>query len=356
MRVTGTLYVTDHRARIRMRKGTIVVEQADGWRRVPIESLDGLVLTGRAEITNDAIGELVRRGIRIAALSKTGRLRFAIGGPVSGNVHLRIAQLEKATSTDESNELARCLVAGKLQNCRRVARRWMGDAGVIERTVMEVEIAQIGSLIEGLKSAPSADHIRGIEGDGSRRYFKCMGIHLGSADPPIRFEQRNRRPPRDPVNAVLSFVYGLVLTELVGALDAVGLDPQIGYLHRPRSGRQSLALDLLEEFRPSVADRFSVALLARHQLTENHFQKAGGACYLSEPGRTALLELWEDYRNRETEHKLLGRSVGLWSLLSTQATLLARHIRGDLPVYPPYLIQPSGHTRDLRCRDPHEGG
>lgn len=340
MRLTGTLYVMDHQARIRLRKGTLVVEQPSGWQRVPIETIDGVVLTGRAEITNDAMGELARRGVRIAALSKTGRLRFCVGGAVGGNVHLRIAQHRHSLSEDWSNDLARCLVAGKLQNCRRAMRRWSWEAEGLSRDVIEAEVEAIGLCIKALVCAPGGDEIRGIEGDGSRRYFKCMKVHLGGGDPTISFERRTRRPPRDPANAVLSFAYSLVLVELVGALDAVGLDPQIGFLHRPRSGRPSLALDLLEELRPSVADRFGVSMLRRKELRDEHFENLGGACYLSNSGRERFIELWEQYRNEEIEHPVLGRSIGRWALPPVQATLLARFLRGDLPVYPPYLASP----------------
>lgn len=337
MRVTGTLYVTDHRAHVRLRKGTILVEQPSGWQRVPIESLDGLVLTGRAEITNDAIGELVRRGIRIAALSKSGKLRFAIGGPVSGNVHLRIAQHAQAQDGPAAARVARWLVAGKLQNCRRSMQRWLWDAAGSSRWIIDREIVALAERIAGLGESLDGDRIRGIEGDGTRRYFKCLGLHLSHGDLGLSFERRSRRPPRDPVNALLSFMYGVVLTELVGALDAVGLDPQIGFLHRPRSGRPSLALDLLEEFRPSIADRFAVGLLMRRQVRVEHFEVVAGAHYLNERGRALVLGLYEDYRNEEVAHPVLARSVGRWALPTVQATLLARYLRGDLPVYPPFI-------------------
>lgn len=320
-----------------MKRGSLTVEQSSGWQRVPIETLDGVVLTGRAEITNDAIGELVRRGIRIAALSKTGRLRFVIGGPLGGNVHLRVAQHQLAFDVERANDLARTLVAGKLQNCRRMMQRWLWDAKDPSRAVIEEEIRAIGEVIQSLALLNDGDRVRGAEGDGSRRYFKCLGIHLAAQTPAIRFDRRSRRPPRDSANAVLSFVYGLILTELIGGLDAVGLDPQVGFLHRPRSGRPSLALDLLEEFRSSVADRFSVALLTRKQLVDSDFDQLGGACYLSAAGRERLLTLWEEYRTEEVPHAILGRPVGMWALPTVQATLMARHVRGDLPCYPPYL-------------------
>ena len=340
MRVTGTLYVTDHRARIRVRKRNIVVEQPSGWLRVPIETVEGVVLAARAEITNAAIGELVRRGVRIAALSRSGRLRFSIGGPTSGNVHLRLAQYRLADDPRIAAEVARWLVAGKLQNCRHAMRRWSWDADADLRAVFDREIGMIEERIAALGSASSGDKIRGIEGDGTRRYFKCLTMHFGFGDELLRFPRRTRRPPRDPVNSLLSFTYGLVLAELVGALDGVGLDPQIGFLHRPRSGRPSLALDLLEELRPSVADRFVISVLKRRQIRAEHFETVGDAYYLNDEGRQAVLAAYEQFRSDVVEHRILQREVGRWALPSVQATLMARFIRGDLPLYPPFVGRP----------------
>jgi CRISPR-associated protein Cas1 len=337
MRVNGTLYVTNHGARVRMRRGTLVVEQPAMWQRVPIEAIDGVVLTGRAEISNDAIGELVRRGLRVAAISKTGRLRFAIGGPTSGNVHLRMAQFRAAEDPAAVARIARWIVAGKLQNCRRSLQRWSWDARGNDREVIHREVDAIADRIRDLLSTDEGDKIRGIEGDGTRRYFRCLGLHLGTGEESMAFVRRSRRPPRDPVNALLSFTYALVLTELIGALDAIGLDPQIGFLHRPRSGRPSLALDLLEEMRPSVADRFAVGAMARREVRAEHFEWVGNGCFLNEEGRTTVLGLYEEHKGVEVEHPVLGRPVGRWMLPTVQATLMARHLRGDIPVYPPFI-------------------
>jgi CRISPR-associated protein Cas1 len=338
MRVTGTLYVTDHRAKVRLRRGTLVVEQPDRCQRIPIEALDGVVLTGRAEISNDAMGELARRGVRIAALSRTGRLRFVVGGPVSGNVHLRIAQLRRSADDCSALDVARVIVAGKLQNCRRAVQRWSWDARDNARWVMDREADVIADRVAALGTASTGDQVRGIEGDGTRRYFKCAGLHLRVTEALLGFDRRTRRPPRDPVNALLSFSYGLLLAELVGALDAVGLDPQIGFLHRPRPGRPGLALDLLEEFRPAFADRFAFGLLNLRKLRGEHFQVTGAAYYLNDEGRTAVLAAYEDFRNEEVAHPVLGRTVGRWALPAVQASLMARFLRGDLPVYPPYIM------------------
>jgi CRISPR-associated protein Cas1 len=337
MPVKGTLYVTDHRARLRLHRGTLLVEQPGSSRRVPIEALEGVILTGRAEVSNDALGELVRRGIRVSAVSRTGRLRFSVGGATAGNVQLRIAQFHASSDPLATARLARWFVAGKLQNCRRSIQRWSWDAHGDTRAVMEREVRAISDRIADLATTVDGDRIRGIEGDGSRRYFRCLALHLDAGDQIMNFVRRSRRPPRDPANAVMSFVYGLLLAEVVGACDAVGLDPQVGFLHRPRSGRPGLALDLLEELRPSIADRFSINVLGRRQVRREHFHIVGTGYYFTDDGRTNLLALYDTYRSGEVEHSVLGRRVGRWMLPTIQATLLARFFRGDLPVYPPFV-------------------
>lgn len=340
MRVMRTLYVTEHSARLRVRRANLVVERSRQVQRVPIETLEAVVLTGRADISNDAIGELVRRGVRLAAISKSGRLRFAISGPTKGNVLLRVAQYDCSRQPGRSLRLAKMFVAGKLQNSRRMMSRWAWDAsGPTQRHLIMSDLDVIAARLAALPSASDGDTVRGIEGDGSRRYFRSMAVHLGETDSALSFERRSRRPPRDPTNALLSFTYGVVLTEVIGALEAVGLDPQIGFLHCARPGRPSLALDLLEEFRPSLADRFVVAALRRGQLTADDLEaRAGHAVYLTEEGRRKLLQLYDAHRQREVPHPLLERPVPVALLPSIQATLLARHLRGDLPVYPPYAM------------------
>jgi CRISP-associated protein Cas1 len=340
MQVMRTLYVTDHAARLRIRKGNLVVERSRESTRVPLETLDAVVLLGRAEISNDTLGELARRRVGVSALSKTGKLRFWVGSSTQGNVMLRLGQYEAACDDERSLAIARLLVAGKLQNCRRMMKRWVWDAsGRAQRAVIQSEIDAVAQRIGALHAAGDGDTVRGLEGDGSRRYFKALAIHLQEHESKLSFPSRTRRPPRDPVNALLSFTYGLVLTEVIGALESVGLDPQIGYLHRARPGRPSLALDLLEEFRPSVADRFVASAFRRSQVTDEDFVvTAGRAVYLSDDGRRRVLEAYEANRQRLVPHPLLGRPVPVALLPSLQATLLARHLRGDLAAYPPYTM------------------
>lgn len=340
MRLLSTLYVTDHRARIGVRKRSLIVSGSDGMERIPMKELDGVVMLGAGQISSQAMSSCVEQGIRVAALGRSGKTRFLVGGPTKGNVHLRLAQYRCAEDVARARDISRWIVAGKLQNCRRLVARWVSDARGPDREVLERDKKAIEHGIQAVATARDGDQIRGIEGDSARRYFKGMRTHLTSVGSPFEFSTRSRRPPRDPVNALLSFVYALTLTEITGALEAVGLDPQVGYLHGVRPGRPSLSLDILEEFRPSWADRFVVRTVARNQLDTTHFvHTEGGACYLNEQGRRLLLTMYEEFKGEDVRHLLLDRMVPRWALPTIQATLMARHLRGDLPSYAPQIAE-----------------
>lgn len=336
MRYLSTVYVREHRAKVSCRRGSLLVSGPDGKQRVPLEAIDGVVLLGGAQITTDALGACVERNVRVASLKRNGAIRFVVGGPTGGNVHLRSALYAAVSDSEHSLELSRAIVAGKLQNSRRVINRWARDErSASSSDQLSVRAEQIGERIARLSDTRTADHVRGIEGDAARIYFGAMKQVV--AESHLNFAARTRRPPRDPVNAMLGYCYGLLVTELIGALDAVGLDHQMGFFHRPRSGRPSLALDLAEEFRPLV-DRFVVTLVRRRQVGPESFVRTpGGAVYLHDDSRTDLIKLWESYKEADVYHPVLGQPVQRWTLLSVQATLLARHLRGDLPVYPPFL-------------------
>lgn len=340
MRILNTLYVDGHGTKVGLRRGSIYIQRRDGTSaKVPIRAVDGIVLTGRAQPTADLLAECARSRLRLAALSRSGRLRYAVGGPTSGNVHLRVAQLRAHDDEARAMELARSFVAGKLQNCRRMLMRWSWDADPRLRAAFDALRRVLEERLQAVELADSGDLLRGLEGDGTRRYFRGLSLRLGALRAGLQFGGRNRRPPRDPVNALMSYVYGLLTAEVVGALETVGLDPQVGYLHGLRSGRPALALDLLEELRPSVADRFVVRLIARRRVTSDSFVMAqGGACYIAEEARPAVLEAYEEFKSEEVRHLLLGRAIPRAALPMTQATLLARHLRGDLPRYPPYVM------------------
>lgn len=337
MRYLSTVYVRQHRARIRLRSGALLVTTPDKSQRVPLEGIDAVLLLGGAQITTQALDACVGRGVQVAALKKSGALRFVVSGRTGGNVHLRTALFRVAMDDQSSLTLAKSIVAAKLQNSWRVVDRWARDENRADRRRrLDVRASQIRDRIPRLAEAATADHVRGIEGDAARAYFRCVGQVLESSG--LRFSGRTRRPPRDPVNAALGFCYGMVVTEFIGSAQSVGLDYQMGFFHRPRSGRPSLALDLTEELR-ALTDRFVVSSMRRRQLSGDDFESTpGGAVYLSDRGRTKLIQLWEAHKQTELHHRLLGRPVGRWALPSVQATLLARHLRGDLPTYPPFVL------------------
>jgi CRISPR-associated protein Cas1 len=342
MRVLNTVYVTEHGARVGYRRGSITVSSRGerSGKRVPINGVDGVVLTGRAQPSAELLSECSRRRIRLAAVGRTGRLRFVVGGPQEGNVHLRLAQQRFTQDPSAVAAFARTFVAGKLQNCRRLLLRWSRESPDDRVRLFERHRYALEERLRSLPGTGDGDKIRGIEGDGTRRYFRGLALHMGHRSPDFAFYGRTRRPPRDPLNAALSYTYGLLLVEVAGALEAVGLDPQIGYLHGVRSGRSSLALDVLEEFRPALGDRFVVRSINRGQLRSEHFTMApGGSCYLDDEGRKTLIDHYEAFKSEEIRHPLLDQVMPRAQLVHVQATLLARAIRGDLATYPPYIIE-----------------
>jgi CRISPR-associated protein Cas1 len=228
-------------------------------------------------------------------------------------------------------------VAGKIQNSRRVVGRWRRDASGVLASALETRHEVLTERAGRVASAESFHYLLGIEGDAARAHFTALGMAVSGSQ--FSFTARRRRPPRDPVNAMLGFAYGLLVSEVTGAIQAVGLDHQLGFLHRPRSGRPSLALDLVEEFRP-LADRFVVSRVRRRQCGPEDFETTpGGAVYLTDGGRRAFLEAWDDHRSQTLRHRLLDRDVERWALPAVQATLLARCLRGDLPGYPPFVLE-----------------
>ncbi len=337
MRYLNTVYIRNHRARVKHRKGRLLVSSPDGSQRIPLEAIDSLVLLGSAQVTTQALDACVRHGIRVSALRKSGAVRFVVSGATGGNVHLRTALCRAAMDDGWSLTLSKAIVAAKLQNSARVVSRWSRDTRDAEQAEqLAVRAKQIKERVGRLADAPSANHVRGIEGDAARIYFRAVGLTVASSD--FEFSARTRRPPRDAVNAMLGFCYGLLVTEFIGAVESVGMDYQIGFFHRPRAGRPSLALDLAEELR-ALTDRFVIALIRRRQVNHESFTSVlGGGVYLSDDGRVRLLKAWEKHKEVEIHHPILGRPVGRWALPLVQATLLARHLRGDLPAYPPFVL------------------
>ena len=299
--------------------------------------MDALIIMGGAQITTQALDACVSRRIRVASLRASGAVRFVVNGATGGNVHLRLFQYKASMNEDHSPDVSRLIVAAKLQNSAKIVDRWARDAND-PSTASELaeRVHWIRGRVDKLREAQTGDHVRGIEGDAARIYFRAIGKVVTSGE--FVFTSRNRRPPRDPINAMMGYLYSLLVTEFIGAVESVGLDHQVGFLHRPRSGRPSLALDLAEELR-AFTDRFVVTLVRRRQISLGDFtEMPGGGVYLNDDGRAKLIREWEEHKESEMHHSLLGKSVGRWAVPSIQATLLARHLRGDLPSYPPFVL------------------
>lgn len=227
MRYLSTVYVRNHRARVQYRRGSLVVSSPEGMQRVPIEAIDGLVVLGGAQVTMQALDACARRGISVAALKRSGAVRFVVHGMTGGNVHLRTALYEAVRDRSRSLTLSRTIVAAKLQNSRRIVGRWARDEkDEARRSRLKDREEQLRARVAPLIDAPTADHVRGVEGDAARVYFRAVAQVLAPSQ--LRFSARTRHPPRDPVNAMLGFCYGMLVTEYIGALESVGLDYQLG--------------------------------------------------------------------------------------------------------------------------------
>lgn len=336
----NTLFVQTPGASLSLDHDSVLVT-ADGNRtRLPLQRLDAIVLIGPVSASSELISRCAADGRPITSLSSTGRFRYRIEGPIGGNVLLRQAQHDTHRNPKLRARLAATIAAGKIKNSRRVllsAARNSPDVDTA-RVLRDTAEAVTRQLPE-LATIDNLDTIRGIEGRAARTYF--AGLQTAIRQPETAAGQgRTRRPPLDPLNALLSFGYGLLRLRCVGALESVGLDPQVGFLHGIRPGRPSLALDLMEELRPNFVDRLVLSTLNLRQLQPRHFEaEFGGGIRLTDHGRRQFLELWQQHQGRPVKHPLLHTKVETALVPLIQAKLLARHLRGDLPVYLPYVTR-----------------
>lgn len=338
----NTLYVMTQGAYVHVDHETLKVEVEKATAlQVPVHHLGGLVCFGNVLVSPHAIAQCAEEGRSVVFLSQTGRFRARVVGPASGNVLLRRAQHQALDSPAKTLEIARSIVAAKVQNTRQVLLRGARQAKDSQsQSALRTQGDNLAGVVESLPRVGDLDTLRGKEGEAALGYFGVFG-HLVLEDPQtFKFDGRNRRPPRDPMNAVLSFVYALVTGDCVAALEGVGLDPQVGYLHALRPGRPALALDLVEELRAPVAERLALTLVNRRQVTKDDFeQRPGGAVSLTERGRKEVVVAYQKRKAEEVRHEVLDRSIPLGLVPHVQARLLARHLRGDLEAYLPYVAQ-----------------
>jgi len=308
--------------------------------RVPLHNLDGIVCLGwDISASAQLMAACAEAGVTLSFCSPHGKFLAAATGFTSGNVLLRRQQYRCADDLAASAAIARNLVAAKIANSRTSLLRAVRDRPDTPGShQLKTTAKWLGNRISTVASETVLDTIRGIEGDSAAAYFNVFPLLLTPDDPALAMTGRSRRPPLDPVNALLSFLYALLGHDCRSALAAAGLDPAVGFLHRDRPGRPSLALDLMEELRPVLADRTALALLNRRQIDASDFEtKESGAVYLKDNSRKKVLVEWQERKREELLHPFIQEKVA-WGLVPhLQARLLARHLRGDLDAYPAFL-------------------
>lgn len=337
----NTLYVTKPRAYLHLDHDTVRVEvERELQLQAPLLQLGSIVCFGDVMLSPALMHRCAEDGRSIVLLGSNGRFKARLEGPASGNVLLRRAQHLALSDPTRRLEIARSFVAGKIRNSRSVLLRAAREAKTIdEQEVLSGAARLHREILDRVANRDDLDMLRGDEGDAARTYFAAFPSMVREhARGTFGIAERSRRPPRDPMNAVLSFLYTLLRAECASALEGVGLDPQVGYLHALRPGRPALALDLMEEMRALMADRMALTLVNRRELTEQDFEWFdGGAVYLNESGRRTVILAYQKRKEDEVDHRVLGGKTPIGLVPHLQSRLLARHLRGDLPHYIPYI-------------------
>jgi len=341
--ILNTLYVMTPHAYAHLENATVRID-VDREKRlqVPLHHLAGLVTFGNVMVSPALMHRLADEGKSLVLLDEHGRFKARLEGPVSGNILLRQAQHKAAGDPAATLEHARACVAGKLKNSRVTLQRGAREAADTEETAQLTRTAD--NLAASLRAAAvvsTLDELRGVEGEAARGYFAALNLIVkAQMREHFHLDGRTRRPPLDRFNALISFLYAMLMNDCRSALEAVGLDPQLGFLHAVRPGRAALALDLQEEFRAILADRLALTLINRSQVVAGDFElREGGAVMLSEKGRRAVVTAWQERKQEEITHPLLESKLPIGLLPLVQARLMARAIRGEMEGYLPFIAK-----------------
>lgn len=337
-KLQNSLYITRQGAYVHKERETIVihVEKAKIL-QIPVHSISGLFCFGNVLVSPALLGFCCEKGVNLAFFTEYGRFLGRLHGKESGNVLLRRAQYHIAP--DKQLNIARVIIAAKINSTRGVLQRYQRNYG--EHALVADVIRKLGFSLVQAKGATGLDKLRGIEGDAAANYFSVFQLLIKSElRSDFTFNGRNRRPPRDPVNALMSFVYSIIGQDISSALAGVGLDAQIGFLHADRSGRDSLAQDVLEEFRAWLCDRLVLSLINRKQIQREDFVvEASGAVRIKEDARKKCIMAIQERKQEVIKHHFLEENIEIGLLPHAQALLLSRHLRGDLEFYPPFLAR-----------------
>ncbi len=335
-KLLNVLYVTVQGAYLSKEGETVLVRVEQETRlRVPIHTLEGIVCMGVVSMSPALMGFCAEKQVGVSFLTEYGRFWARIQGPVSGNVLLRREQYRRADDDSASGAIAQAILLAKIANSRTVLLRAGRDR---PSEALDAACLQLAQSLRLTDKELELNSLRGLEGDAARTYFSVFNELILAQQEEFQFHERSRRPPLDNVNALLSFVYVLLAHDVASALETVGLDPAVGFLHRDRPGRAGLALDLMEELRPVLADRLVLSLINRRQVTASGFTRAeSGGITMDDPTRKEVLVAWQKRKQEEVLHPFLAERIPVGLIPYAQALLLARCLRGDLDAYPAFF-------------------
>jgi len=339
-KLLNTLFVTSPNSYL-TRDGENIVIQIDGEdkMRLPIHTLEGIVCFGYAGASPALMSLCAKRGVGLSFNNEYGKFLARVSGEVQGNVLLRKKQYKVSDNKEETIKIARNCIQAKVLNCRTILQRVTRDHGsVVDISKLEDVSARLLNSINQMGQTENIDSLRGIEGDAAKNYFSVFNELILKQKDDFYMVSRNKRPPKDFLNALLSFLYTLLAHDVQSALETVGLDPYVGFLHQDRPGRPSLALDLMEELRPILADRMALSLINRQQIKAKGFTiKENGAVLMDDDTRKEVLQCWHKRKQEEITHPFLKEKMQSGLIPYAQAMLLARHLRGDLDGYPAFI-------------------
>lgn len=338
----NTLYVMTEGSYLNLDHETVKIKVNDEVKlQVPLHHLGSIICIGNIAISCGIMAKCAADGRNLSVFDQNGRFKFRVAGPVSGNILLRTAQFEAYQDKNKALAIAKNIVAGKIKNCRQIILRGARENDCIEEEKQLRETAKkMAGVLERLKKADNTDVIRGLEGEAAVSYFSSFEKIIKADRGVFFFRKRTRRPPQDRLNALLSFLYTLLNNDCVSAIEGVGLDCQLGFLHALRPGRPALSLDIMEELRPLLSDRLALTLINRGQINKDDFEeREGGAVYLSSVGKKKVISAYQNRKKEEITHLLINSKVKIGLIPHIQARILARFLRGDIDEYPPFIYK-----------------